>query len=137
MGPAFQSNAPGTAPLVAANTCVPPPGACDRDQPIDFGRNQEFAVWKQVYELAVDQKSNRPSATIEFEVTSVVTGKPAIRLPELAHLMGFHGNQMTLKKTLPDANFPPGTYQLRTQVRGEISQHGSEPSPTFTVGEGL
>ena len=54
-------------------------------------------MWMQVYELAVDQKTNKPSATVEHDIGSAANDLSAIHILESEDQMGNLGKQMTLK----------------------------------------
>jgi 5-hydroxyisourate hydrolase-like protein (transthyretin family) len=102
-------------------------------KPISFSRDQNVNVWLQVYELAVDQKTNKPSATVEYEVANVTNSKSVIHTVESVDHMGSIGDQMTLKRILPAMNLQPGAYKLRIKVKDNISRLVLERSTTFTV----
>lgn len=133
MGPASTENVPGTGRFVAGATYVRPLVAPSPDKPISIGKGQNVNVWMQAYDLAVDQRTNRPSATVDYDVVSVANGKSAIHMTESSDQTGNTGGQMTVKKTLAAANLQPGTYKLRVTVRDHISRQALERSTTFTV----
>jgi GWxTD domain-containing protein len=133
MGPASQENALGTGHFLVGKTYVRPLVPPAQGRPINFSRDQDINVWMQVYELAVDQKTNRPSASVEYEVANVATGKTAIHILESVDHIGNIGDQMTLKKTLSAANFQTGAYKFRIKVHDNISHQVFERSATFNV----
>jgi GWxTD domain-containing protein len=134
MGPASQENAPGTGHFLVGATYVRPLVSLSEDDPIRIGRDQNVNVWMQVYELAVDQKTNKPSATVEYDIGSAANNNnSAIHIVESVDQMGNIGKQMTLKRTLPAANLRPGAYKLRIKVHDNISRQVFERSTTFAV----
>ena len=133
MGPASQENAPGTGHFLIGNTYVRPLVSPSQGMPINLSRDQPLNVWMQVYQLAVDQKTNKPSASVEYEVENVANGKTAIHILESADRMENIGNQMTLRKTLAVANLQPGAYNFRIKVHDNISRQVFERSTTFNV----
>lgn len=99
-------------------------------KPASCSRNQNINVWMQVYDLAVNEKTNKSSANIEYEVVDVVNGKATIHIVESADLTG---DQITLNRTLPATNLHPGTYALQLKVHDNLSRQASEQSTTFTI----
>jgi hypothetical protein len=145
MGPASQENAPGTGHFLVGKTYVRPLVPAAEGSPINFSRDQNINVWMQVYELAVDRKTNRPSVSVEYDVAKVADGKveydvakvgnvkTEIHILESADDMGNIGDQMTLKKTLSTANLQPAEYNFRIKVHDNISHQVFERSTTFTL----
>jgi 5-hydroxyisourate hydrolase-like protein (transthyretin family) len=84
----------------------------------------------QVYDLSVNEKTNKSFADIDYEVVDNTNGKPAIHMVESADRTG---GQITLNRTLPATNLHPGTYRLRLKVRDNVSRGVSEQSTTFTI----
>jgi GWxTD domain-containing protein len=145
MGPASQENAPGTGHFLVGKTYVRPLVPAAEGRPINFSRDQNINVWMQVYELAVDRKTNRPSVSVEYDVAKVANGKveydvakvtdgkTEIHILESTDDMGNIGDQMTLKKALSTANLQPGEYNFRIKVHDNISHQVFERSTTFSV----
>src|SRR5882672_6428504 len=59
----------GTGNFVIGTTKVRPRVAPGEGKPVSFKRNQKLNFWMQVYNLSVDEKTHKPSATIEYNVT--------------------------------------------------------------------
>ena len=64
-----------------------------------FKRNQKVYFWMQVYNLGVDEKTHKPSATVEYNVINAATNKAVIHTVESTDQMGNIGDQVTLQKT--------------------------------------
>jgi hypothetical protein len=101
--------------------------------PVRIGRDQNVNVWMQVYELGVDEKTNKASATVEYDIASTAKNDSAIHILESVDQMENIGKQITLKKTLPAANLQPDAYKLRVQVHDNISRQVFERSTTFAI----
>src|ERR1700692_319369 len=71
-------------------------------------RDQKVNFWMQVYNLGVDEKTHKPSATFEFDIVNVATNKPVVQKTESTEQMGNVGEQVTLQKSIASANLPPG-----------------------------
>jgi 5-hydroxyisourate hydrolase-like protein (transthyretin family) len=123
----------GTGSFVIGNTKVRPRVAAADGKPVSFKRNQKMNFWMQVYNLGVDGKTHKPSATVEYDVVNMATNKPVIRSVENTDQMGNIGDQVTLQKTLSAANLGPGIYRIQIKVNDNISKQTVDPSATFSV----
>ena len=122
----------GTGNFVIGTTKVRPRVAPSDGKPISFKRNQKLNFWMQVYNLSVDEKTHKPSATIEYNVTDV-NNKAVIHTVESTDTMGNVGDQVTLQKTLSAANLPPGLYKIEIKVNDNLSKQMVDPTATFAV----
>src|SRR5271170_2258243 len=102
-------------------------------KPIVFKRDQKLNFWMQVYNLGMDDKTHKPSATVEYNVVNATTNKPVIHSIESTDQMGNVGDQMTLQKTLSAANLDPGVYRIQIKVNDNISKQTLDPTATFAV----
>src|SRR5437773_4254914 len=123
----------GTGMFVIGTTKVRPRVASADGKPVIFKRNQKLNFWMQIYNLGVDEKTHKPSATIEYDVTNAATNKQVIKSVESTEQMGNVGDQMTLQKTLSAANLGPGIYRIKIKVNDNISKQTVDPSATFAV----
>ena len=123
----------GTGNFVIGDTKVRPRVAAADGKPPSFKRNQKLNFWMQVYNLSVDGKTHKPSATMEYDVVNVSTNKPVIHTVESTDKMGNIGDQVTLQKTLSAASLEPGVYRLQIKVSDNISKQTVDPSTTFAV----
>jgi len=123
----------GTGSFVIGTTKVRPRVPAADGKPISFKRNQKMNFWMQIYNLGVDDKTHKPSATIEYNVTSIATNKSVVHTVESTDSMGNVGDQVTLEKSLAAANLQPGTYRIQIKVNDNISKQMVDPSVTFAV----
>jgi hypothetical protein len=123
----------GTGMFVIGTTKVRPRVASSDGKPASFKRNQKLNFWMQVYNLSVDDKTHKPSATIEYNVVNTTTNKSIIHSVESTDQMGNIGEQVTLQKTLAAANLVPGVYRIQIKVNDSISKQTVDPSATFAV----
>ncbi len=123
----------GTGNFVIGATKVRPRVAPSDGKPVSFKRNQKLNFWMQVYNLTVDEKTHKPSATIEYNVTDSATNKAVIHTVESTETMGNVGDQVTLQKTLAAANLQPGSYKIEIKVNDNVSKQTVDPSATFVV----
>jgi GWxTD domain-containing protein len=123
----------GTGNFVIGTTKVRPRVAPADGKPVTFKRNQRLNFWMQVYNLGIDDKTKKPSATIEYDVTNVATNKQVIKSVESTDQLGNIGEQVTLQKTLSASSLEPGTYRVSIKVNDNISKQAVDPSVTFAV----
>src|ERR1039457_460501 len=122
----------GTGSFVIGAMKVRPRVAPSDGKPILFKRNQKLNFWMQVYNLSVDEKTHKPSATIEYNVTDA-NNKAIIHTVESTDTMGNVGDQVTLQKTLSAANLQPGLYKIEIKVNDNLSKQMVDPTATFAV----
>jgi GWxTD domain-containing protein len=122
----------GTGSFVIGTMKVRPRVQSADGKPISFKRNQKLNFWMQVYNLSVDEKTHKPSATIEYNVTDA-NNKAVIHTVESTDTMGNVGDQVTLQKTLSAANLQPGTYRIEIKVNDRLSKQTVDPTATFAV----
>jgi len=97
----------------------------DRDQKLNF--------WMQVYNLSVDEKTHKSSATFEYDITNVATNKSVVQKVESTDTMGNVGDQVTLQKSIAAANLQPGVYRIQIKVNDNVSKQTVDPSAMFAV----
>lgn len=96
-------------------------------------KDPKLNFWMQVYNLGVDEKTHKPSATFEYNITNLATNKSVIQKTETTDTMGNLGDQVTLQKTIAAANLQPGTYKIEIKVNDNISKQTIDPSAVFAV----
>ena len=96
-------------------------------------RDQKVNFWMQVYNLGVDEKTHKPSATFQYDIVNVATNKPVVQKTESTETMGNIGEQVTLQKSIAAANLQPGVYRIDIKVNDNISKQTIDPSATFAV----
>ena len=119
--------------FVIGNTKVRPRVASANGKPVVFKRNQKVYFWMQVYNLGVDDKTHKPSATVEYNVINAATNKAVIHTVESTDQMGNIGDQVTLEKPLSASSLDPGVYRIQIKVNDNISKQTVDPSATFAV----
>lgn len=125
----------GTGNFVIGTMKVRPRVAPADGKPAVFKRDQDpkLNFWMQVYNLGVDEKTHKPSATIEYDITNIATNKPVVQKVETTDTMGNVGDQLTLQKSIASANLQPGVYKIQIKVNDKISKQTVDPSATFAV----
>jgi GWxTD domain-containing protein len=123
----------GTGSFVIGTMKVRPRVPPADGKPISFKRTQKLNFWMQVYNLSVDEKTHKPSATIEYDVVNTATNKAVVHTTESTEQMGNVGEQVTLQKTLSAANLAPGLYRIEIKINDNISKQTLDPTATFSV----
>jgi GWxTD domain-containing protein len=123
----------GTGNFVIGDTKVRPRVSPSDGRPPIFKRDQRAAIWMQVYNLAVDQQTHKPNATIEYDIVNLATNKSIVHTVESTAQLGNVGEQVTLRKTLPLASMQPGTYQVSIKVNDTVSKQTIIPTARFAV----
>jgi GWxTD domain-containing protein len=123
----------GSGMFVIGTTKVRPRVASADGKPVMFKRGQKVNFWMQVYNLTVDEKTHKPSATFEYDIVNATTNKPVVHVQESSEKMGNVGEQVTLQKTVAAASLDPGVYRIQIKVNDNISKQTLDPSATFAV----
>ena len=125
----------GSGSFVIGTTKVRPRVAPADGKPATFKRDkdQKLNFWMQVYNLSVDEKSHKASATFEYNITNVATNKPVVQKVESTETMGNVGDQVTLQKSIAAANLQPGIYKIQIKVNDNVSKQTVDPSAVFAV----
>jgi GWxTD domain-containing protein len=125
----------GTGSFVIGAMKIRPRVAPANGKPALFkkDRDQKLNFWMQVYNLGVDEKTHKASATFEYDIVNMATNKPVVQKVESTDQMGNVGEQVTLQKTISAASLQPGTYKIEIKVNDNISKQTIGPSAVFAV----
>lgn len=118
--------------VIGTNKVRPKVGSAD-GKPASFKQKEKINFWLQVYNLGVDQKTNKPSATVEYQVVNTATNKHVLDFTESTAQMGNVGEQVTLGKSLQLSQLDPGVYQVTIKVNDQISKQTISPTAKFAV----
>ena len=127
------TNSVGTGMFVIGTTKVRPRVAPSDGKPAVFKRGQKVNFWMQVYNLSVDDKTHKPSATFEYDIVNASTNKPIVHAVEASDKMGNLGDLVTLHKVVASSRLDPGVYKIEIKVSDNISKQTVIPSATFAV----
>jgi GWxTD domain-containing protein len=125
----------GTGSFVIGAMKVRPRVAPANGKPAVFkkDRDQKLNFWMQVYNLGVDEKTHKASATFEYDIVNMATNKPVVQKVESTDQMGNVGEQVTLQKTIASSSLQPGLYKIEIKVNDNISKQTIDPSAVFAV----
>ncbi|HUQ50320.1 MAG TPA: GWxTD domain-containing protein [Terriglobales bacterium] len=129
----------GAGNFVIGTTKVRPRVASADGKPASFKRNQKLNFWMQVYNLGVDEKTNKSSADFEYDIVkivkvtdpktkqSVTTNTSVVSTKETTLELGNTGDQVTLEKTMSLASLEPGLYKVVVKVNDHVSKQVMTP----------
>ena len=123
----------GTGNFVIGTNKVRPKVQPSDGKPASFTKKEKVSFWLQVYNLGLDQKTNKPSATVEYQVVNTVTNQHVLDFTETTAQMGNVGEQVTLGRSLPLGQIDPGVYQVTIKVNDQISKQTISPTAKFAV----
>jgi GWxTD domain-containing protein len=126
----------GAGSFVIGNTKVRPRIEPAPGKPASFKKNEKLNVWMQVYNLGIDEKTKKSSAEIEYQVINTANNQPVMTTKEnSAQIAANGGDQLTLEKSLPLADFAPGTYQVVIKVNDLVAKQTMPPATAKFVVE--
>jgi GWxTD domain-containing protein len=123
----------GTGSFVIGTNKVIPKVQPSDGKPPAFQQKDKINFWMQVYNLGLDQKTNKPSATVEYQVVNTATNQHVLDFTETTAQMGNIGEQVTLGKSLQLSQLDPGVYQVTIKVNDQISKQTISPTAKFAV----
>ncbi|HEV8428526.1 MAG TPA: GWxTD domain-containing protein [Pyrinomonadaceae bacterium] len=96
-----------------------------------FRRNQPVGVYLQIYNAAIDQTTLRPAADAEYVLLK--NGKEIGKQTEDWRQINDAGQRLTLSRLIDSRTLEPGEYQIRINIRDQVSGETISPSATFTI----
>lgn len=82
-----------------------------------FKTNEKAGIYVQFYNFQPDEKTQKPHATVEYEVVKNGSNEKVFEFSEeVEKVAGASAQQYTVEKILPLQNFQPGDYTLRLKV---------------------
>ena len=122
----------GAGNFVIGDTKVRP-AVEPQGKPVAFKRSQLLNFYMQVYNLGIDEKTQRASAVVDYEIINAADNKPVFSAEENTEKMPNVREQMTIAKSVSLKNLQPGTYKMIVKVKDNISQQVISPSASFVV----
>jgi GWxTD domain-containing protein len=99
-----------------------------------FNRTEKLGIYVQLYNFAPDEKTQKPNATVEYEVIRKGTNEKLFEfVEEVAKIEGASAQQCTVEKILPLQNMEPGEYTLRMKVTDRNKNSVLTPTADFKV----
>jgi len=100
-----------------------------------FTRDEKLGIYLQVYNFLPDEKTQKPSGEITYEIDKVNSTEKVLDFTEdISKLPNVSANQVTIAKLLPLKNIAPGTYTLKIKATDKrANQTLPIQSENFTV----
>ena len=99
-----------------------------------FKRNEKMGIYLQIYNFQPDEKTQKPDATVEYEVVKNGSNQKIFEFSEeVAKVEGASAQQYTIEKILPLQNLEPGEYTLRLKVMDKLSNATLTPTASFRI----
>jgi GWxTD domain-containing protein len=99
-----------------------------------FKRDEKMGFYVQIYNLAADEKTQKPSGTIAYEIVKNGSNEKVLEFAEeLSAIENASATQVTVEKVLPLAKLEPGEYTLRMTVTDKLRNQTLTPTASFTV----
>jgi len=98
---------------------------------VSFSRDKMMGIYFQVYNLGLDEKTHKPSATIEYVLRK--GEKEVSRFMEEQDQLTGASQQMTLEKLYPLKDLEPGRYSLVVNVTDNLTKRTISPVAKFEV----
>ena len=97
----------------------------------DFTVNDKLGIYLQVYNLKVDEKTHKPSGTVQYLVRK--GDQQMLEFKETTQEMKQSGDQMTIERLLPLSTLAPGKYTLEIHATDQLANQTISRSAEFTV----
>ncbi len=97
----------------------------------DFNTGEKLGIYLQLYNLKVDEKTHKASATVQYLVKK--GDQDVMQFKETSEEMKQTGDQMTIERLLPLATLVPGKYTLHINATDQVANQTISRTADFTV----
>jgi GWxTD domain-containing protein len=97
-----------------------------------FRRDEKLGIFFKLYNFEPDEKTNKPDATIDYEVVKNGTNEKIFEFSEELNTAA-SASEVTIEKLLPLSTLQPGSYTLKMKVTDRKRNQTLNPTATFTV----
>jgi 5-hydroxyisourate hydrolase-like protein (transthyretin family) len=101
--------------------------------PVSLRPGEKINLWMQVYNLAVDEKTGKPAANVEYRVVNAATKQSVFDETESAGSAIGNGGGLTLKREFSTSALQPGIYQVTVTIHDMLSKQSIAPSAKFSI----
>jgi GWxTD domain-containing protein len=99
-----------------------------------FERNEKLGIYTQFYNFSPDEKTKKPNASIEYDITKSGSAQSVLHYSEeVTAIPGYSSQQVTVEKLLPLQSLEPGQYTLNMKVVDRNSKQTLTPTANFTI----
>jgi len=96
-----------------------------------FTSDDKLGIYLQVYNLGIDEKTHKPSATIDYRILR--NKDEVLHFSETTAEVQNYGEQLNIEKLLNLTSIEPGRYKLEIVVNDQVSKQSLTQSADFTV----
>jgi GWxTD domain-containing protein len=99
-----------------------------------FKKDEKMGIYLQVYNFGPDEKTQKPSGSIEYEIDKVGSNEKVTDFSEeVAAIRNASASQVTIEKLLPLNSLPAGTYTLKVKAVDKNRNQTVIQQANFTV----
>ena len=99
-----------------------------------FSKDEKMGIYLQVYNFGPDEKTQKPSGSIEYEIDKAGTNEKVTDFSEeVTSIRNASASQVTIEKLLPLSSLPPGTYTLKVKAIDKNRNQTVMQQANFTV----
>jgi 5-hydroxyisourate hydrolase-like protein (transthyretin family) len=101
--------------------------------PVSLRPREKINLWMQVYNLAIDEKTGKPSASVEYRVLNASSNQLVYEETENDGAGIGNGGGFTIKKELSTNALEPGTYQVTVTIHDMLSKQNVGRGAKFSI----
>jgi len=99
-----------------------------------FTKEEKMGIYLQVYNFGPDEKTQKPSGSIEYEISKVGSEEKLMDFSEeVSTIPNASANQVTIEKLLPLSTLGPGTYTIKVKATDKNRNQTVLQQGNFTV----
>ncbi len=99
-----------------------------------FTKDEKMGIYLQVYNFGPDEKTQKPSGSIEYEIDKAGTNEKVTDFSEeLSTIRNASASQVTIEKLLPLSSLPAGTYTLKVKAIDKNRNQTVMQQANFTI----
>jgi GWxTD domain-containing protein len=121
----------GSGPFVIGPDRVRPRVPSANGVPVSFHPGETIKLWMQVYNLGLDEKTAKPSASVEYRVVNMAANQTVSSQTDTVSQFDANAGAVTLKKEI--ATLPPGSYQITARINDLVSKQSTSITAALVV----
>ncbi len=99
-----------------------------------FSKDEKMGIYLQVYNFGPDEKTQKPSGSIEYEIDKAGSNEKVTDFSEeVTSIRNASASQVTIEKLLPLSSLPPATYTLKVKAIDKNRNQTVMQQANFTV----
>ncbi len=99
-----------------------------------FTKDEKMGIYLQLYNFEPDEKTQRPSGSIEYEIDKAGSNEKIMAFSEeVGSIVNASANQVTIEKLLPLSTLGPGSYTIKVKATDKNKSQVVQQQASFTV----